>query len=105
MSQLTALKVEIRTDTAYVKANVRLVIPARLRRKLDIRPGTKVCFVELGNEILFQPITKEYIRGMSGMPSKSTPVTKDLLGEWKRDRERLEDPLIDSIRHTDPPCQ
>ncbi len=77
-------------DTANVKANGRLVIPARFRRKLGIKPGTKVCFVERGNEILFQPLTKEYIRGMSGMLKSGTSVTAELLDEQKNDREREE---------------
>ena len=54
-------------DTAYVTTKGQLVIPARIRRKLGIKPGTKVCFVERGDDIIFQPVTREYIRGMSGM--------------------------------------
>lgn len=93
MSRLTALKTEIRMDTAYVKANGRLVIPARLRRKLGIKPGTKVCFVERGNEILFQAVTKEYVRSVCGMLKNSTPVTKELLDERKRDKGHQEHKL------------
>ena len=45
-------------DAAYVTTKGHVVIPARIRRKLGIKPGMKVCFVERGNDILFQPITK-----------------------------------------------
>ena len=44
-------------DSVYVTTRGRIVIPARLRRKLGIKPGTKVCFIEHGSEILFQPLT------------------------------------------------
>jgi AbrB family looped-hinge helix DNA binding protein len=80
-------------DTAYVTTKGQLVIPARIRRKLGIKPGTKVCFVERGNEILFQPVTREYIRGMSGMLKSATSVTEDLLEERRKDRQREESKL------------
>ena len=80
-------------DTAYVTTKGQLVIPARIRRKLGIKPGTKVCFVERGNEILFQPVTKEYIRSMCGMLKSATSVTEELLNERKKDREREETKL------------
>jgi len=48
-------------DSAYVTANGRIVIPVRLRRKLGIKPSTKVYFIEQGSEIIFQPATKEYV--------------------------------------------
>lgn len=53
MPRLTPHTVEIRMDTAYVKADGRLVIPARLRRKLGIKPGTTVCFVERDLKIIW----------------------------------------------------
>ena len=75
-------------DSAYVTTNGRLVIPARLRQKFGIKPGTKVCFIEHGNEILFQPVTKQYIRGLCGMLKDTTSATAELLIERKKDRER-----------------
>jgi AbrB family looped-hinge helix DNA binding protein len=80
-------------DTAYVTTKGQLVIPARIRRKLGIKPGTKVCFVERGDDIIFQPVTREYIRGMSGMLKSATSVTEDLLEERRKDRQREEGKL------------
>ena len=77
-------------DAAYVTTKGQLVIPARIRRKLGIKPGTKVCFVERGGEILFQPVTKEYIRSVCGMLKSTASVTEELLSERKKDREREE---------------
>ena len=77
-------------DAAYVTTKGQLVIPARIRRKLGIKPGTKVCFVERGNEILFQPVTKEYIRSVCGMLKSDTSVTEELKNERKKEREREE---------------
>ena len=75
-------------DSVYVTTRGRIVIPARLRRKLGIKPGTKVCFIEQGNDILFQPVTKQYIRSLCGMLKSTTPATAELLIERKKDRER-----------------
>jgi AbrB family looped-hinge helix DNA binding protein len=77
-------------DVAYVTTKGQLVIPARIRRKLGIKPGTKVCFVERGGEILFQPVTKEYIRSVCGMLKSTTSVTQELLTDRKKDKEREE---------------
>lgn len=75
-------------DSARVTAKGQIVIPARLRRKLGIKPGTKVCFIEDGSEILFQPLTKQYIRSICGMLKDTTSATAELLIERKKDRER-----------------
>jgi AbrB family looped-hinge helix DNA binding protein len=77
-------------DTAHVTSKGQLVVPSRLRRKYGIKPGTKICFIERGDEIVFQPVTPEYIRGVCGMLKSETSVTEDLLKERARDKEREE---------------
>ncbi len=59
-----------------------------IRQRYCIKPGTKVCFIERGSEILFQPVTKEYIRSVCGMLKSDTSVTDGLLKERARDQER-----------------
>lgn len=77
-------------ETAHVTSKGQLVVPSRLRRKYGIKPGTKICFIERDNEIVFQPVTPEYIRSVCGMLKSETPVTADLLKERARDKEREE---------------
>jgi len=77
-------------ETAYITSKGQLVVPARLRRKYGIKPGTKVCFIERDHEIIFQPLTKDYIRGVCGMLKSDTSLTKALLEERARDKEREE---------------
>ena len=74
-------------DSVYVTTRGRIVIPARLRQKLGIKPGTRVCFIEHGSEILFQPLTKQYIRSICGMLKDKTSATAELLVERMKDRE------------------
>ena len=75
-------------DSVYVTTRGRIVIPARLRQKLGIKPGTKVCFIEHGSDILFQPVTYEYVRSVCGLFKTTKSATVDLLIERKKDRER-----------------
>ncbi len=77
-------------ETAYITSKGQLVVPAKLRRRYGIKPGTKVYFIERGDEILFQPVTKEYIRSVCGMLKSETSVTQELLKERAKDREREE---------------
>lgn len=77
-------------EAAYVTSKGQLVVPSRLRRKYGIKPGTKIYFIERDNEIVFQPVTREYIRSVCGMLKSETSVTQELLRERSRDREREE---------------
>ncbi len=74
----------------------RITMPAQLRRKLGIEPGTKVCFIERGDEIIFQPVTKKYIRSVCGMLKSDGAVTEELVRERKRDEDlaKHENPRI-----------
>jgi bifunctional DNA-binding transcriptional regulator/antitoxin component of YhaV-PrlF toxin-antitoxin module len=67
-----------------------MVVPARLRRKYGIKAGTKICFIERNSEILFQPVTREYIRSVCGMLKSGTSATEELLRERAKDKEREE---------------
>ena len=75
-------------DSVYVTTRGRIVIPVRLRRKLGIKPGTKVCFIEHGNEIIFQPVTKQYIRSLCGMLKSTSSATEELRNERRKDKAR-----------------
>ena len=68
----------------------QLVIPARLRRKYRIEPGTKVIFGERDHEILIRPVTKEYVRSVCGLFRSDTPATAMLLRKRAKDKERGE---------------
>ncbi len=77
-------------ETASVTSKGQLVIPARLRRKYRIEPGTKVLFMERNHEIVIQPVTKEFVRSICGLFKSETSVTQMLLQERAKDKEREE---------------
>jgi AbrB family looped-hinge helix DNA binding protein len=68
-----------------------LVVPARLRRRFGIKPGTRVNFVEEGGRIIFQPVTREYIhsfRGMFKVKPGEKSVVREHLEERRAEREK-----------------
>lgn len=78
-------------ETAYITSKGQLVVPARLRRRYGIKPGTKVRFIERDNEILIQPLTREYIRSLCGLLKSETSVTQELLKERAKEKDREEE--------------
>jgi bifunctional DNA-binding transcriptional regulator/antitoxin component of YhaV-PrlF toxin-antitoxin module len=64
------------------------VVPVRLRRKYGIKPGVKTRFIERADELVLQPLTREYIRSVRGMLKSEASATQELLRERARDRER-----------------
>ncbi len=68
----------------------QIVVPAKLRRRYGLKPGTKVYFIERNKEIVFQPVTKEYLKSVHGMLISASSVTKDLLKERAKEREHEE---------------
>jgi AbrB family looped-hinge helix DNA binding protein len=77
-------------ETSTVTSKGQLVVPVRIRRRFGIKPGTEVRFIEREGEIVFQPVTKEFIRSLRGFLKSETSVTQDLLRERKAEREAEE---------------
>jgi len=77
-------------EEATMTSKGQIVVPAKLRRRFGLKPGVKVYFIEREDEILFQPLTKEYIRSVHGMLTSKTSVTQGLLQERARDRSHEE---------------
>ena len=75
-------------DTAYMTSNGRMVLPSRLRRKYEIKAGTKICFIEWEGDILFRPVTRHYIRSVCGMLKSKASATGELLKERARENKR-----------------
>ena len=72
-----------------VNAKGQVVIPAVLRQKYGIKKGTPVYFSERNGEIVFQPITDDYIRSMAGIGRTwgKRNLLKALMQEKAKERE------------------
>jgi AbrB family looped-hinge helix DNA binding protein len=79
------LKDETTMNAAYVTSKGQLVVPARIRRRFGIKPGTRINFVEEGDRIIFQPVTREYISSFRGM-FKRKPGEKSMVQELIEER-------------------
>jgi len=75
-------------DTFAVTIKGQIVIPAKIRRRLGIKQGTKVCFIDNGDEVVLKPLTKDYFKKMAGFMKTGGKLTKALLEERAKDRER-----------------
>ena len=71
--------------TAYVTSKGQLAVPVKLRRKYNIKKGTRINFLEDGGRIVMQPVTREYIREFRGI-YKLKPGEKSATQELLEDR-------------------
>ena len=75
----------MKSEVGIVTTKGQLVIPAKLRRKYEIREGTRVAFVEEENRLVLQPLTSGFIRSLRG--SLKGRALDILYEERKRDRK------------------
>ena len=78
-------------NTAYVTIKGQLVVPARIRRRFGIKPGTRIDFIEEGERIIFQPVTREYISGFRGIFKRKggrKSAVQELIDERRAEKTR-----------------
>lgn len=75
------------TEFSTVTTKGQLVIPSKIRRKLGIRKGTQVVFVEDDGKLIIQPLTPEFVRRLRGSLKGEPSLLKILLEDRKRERE------------------
>ena len=75
-------------DKTTVTAKGQIVIPARLRQKLNIRQGTQVSIFERNGEVVVRPITDDYIQSCVGITGTQGRLLKALKREKSKERER-----------------
>ncbi len=76
--------------TTIVTTKGQIVIPSKIRQRLHIKRGTKLCLMEKGNQIILQPLTAEYFENMAGILKTKGKLSKAILEERQKDKE-LED--------------
>jgi len=54
-------------EEAVVTTKGQVVIPAKLRRKLGIEPGTRLIFDQKNSTMIVRPVTEAYIDSLQGM--------------------------------------
>ena len=66
----------------------QIVIPSKIRRKLNMKSGTKIYIEERGNEIILKPITSAYFENIAGVLDTKGKLSKSLLDDRARDKDR-----------------
>lgn len=74
--------------TAVATTKGQIVIPSKVRRRHNIKSGTKLSIVEKGDQIVLQPLTENYFEKMAGILNTKRKLTKALLEERAKERER-----------------
>ena len=65
-----------------------VVIPADLRKKYNLLPGTEVIIVDYGGVLSIVPALKNPVKQGRGLLKGLPSLTKDLLQERKREKSR-----------------
>ena len=76
--------------TVTVSKKGWVVIPREIRQRYGIRPGDKVQVVDYAERIAIIPAMKDPIQEARGMLKGRPSLTKALLEERRREREREE---------------
>lgn len=67
-----------------------VVIPADLRKKYNLTPGTEVLIVDYGGVLAIVPAMRDPIKQGRGLLKDLPSLTKDLLKEREKERRREE---------------
>ena len=74
--------------TLTISSKGWVVIPAELRKKYQLTPGTKVIIVDYGGVLSIVPADQDPIKKGRGLLKNLPGLTDDLLKERTQERER-----------------
>ena len=82
-------------------AKGQIVLPKKIRKQLDIKPGQKVALRLVGDHAEIKPLPRDPVEYLCGL-FKDHPVSlsKELLAERQKDREREEAKITRFARST-----
>ncbi len=75
-------------NTTVVTAKGQIVIPSKIRRKLNIKRGTKLYIEEKGDELIIKTVTSSYFEKIAGVLQTKGKLSKALLKERAKDKKR-----------------
>lgn len=75
-------------DFATVTSKGQLVIPASIRRRLKIKKGTRVRFIEDRGRLILQPLTEDFIDRTCGILAGGPSLLEALLEDRRQERQR-----------------
>ena len=76
--------------TTIVSTQGRVVVPSEIRRRLNIKKGTRIHVTEREGTVILTPLTREYFEHMAGIVKTKKSFKKLLLAERAKDKKREE---------------
>lgn len=74
--------------TTVVTSKGQVVIPSKIRKKLNIKRGTRFYVEEQGDSLVLKPVNGDYFQQLAGILNTGGKLTRALLEERARERER-----------------
>jgi len=71
-----------------VSTKGQFVIPSEMRASLGIKPGTRISVTQEGLRIVLEPVSEELVDKTRGMLAGGPSLTKNLLRERRRAKDR-----------------
>jgi AbrB family looped-hinge helix DNA binding protein len=72
--------------TTVVTTKGQIIIPSRIRHKLNIRKGTRLSIEEKGDKLVLQPLTVDYFEKMAGILKSKGIGSKTILEERAKEK-------------------
>jgi len=73
--------------TAIVTSKGQIVIPSKIRRRLNIKRGTKLYIEEKRDELILKAVTPAYFERIAGALSTKGKLSKALIQEREKDKK------------------
>jgi len=73
--------------TTTVTSKGQIVIPSRVRRRHNIKKGTKLCVIDNEDGIMLKPLTADYFEKMAGIAKTKRKLTDVLFEERRKDMD------------------
>jgi AbrB family looped-hinge helix DNA binding protein len=73
--------------TTIVTSKGQIVIPSKIRRRLNIKKGTRLYIEEKGDELILKAVTRAYFERIAGVLPTKGKLSKTLIEEREKDKE------------------
>lgn len=83
-----SMDLDSRSNVLTISAKGWVVIPAQMRKKYGLHPGSAVTIVDYGGVLALVPLLPEPIQQARGLLAGSTSLTQALLEERQQEQTR-----------------
>ncbi|MBK8981522.1 MAG: AbrB/MazE/SpoVT family DNA-binding domain-containing protein [Ignavibacteria bacterium] len=73
-------------ETSSLTIKGQIVVPSKIRKKLGLKKGSKVGFIEMGDKVILQPLDKRYFKSLIGIGGTKGIALKSLLNDKKKEK-------------------